>query len=88
MLNLKRFDLHNIRIFRLLSLWLENKADSEGVEQIYEKIMDIPRYKFIPILPQLVPHITNNPDDTFGQKINEIVGKEFYMAKHDDFNLV
>lgn len=62
-------------MFRILSLWLENRNNTEVVQLINSNLLKIPIYKFIPVLPQFVPHVTNNSEDSFGMKINTVIGK-------------
>lgn len=73
LLNLEKSDKHNMCVFRMISLWLENRNNA-GVLKLIEKYLDsIPTYKFISILPQLIPHITSREDDVFGKHITQVV---------------
>lgn len=74
LLNMERSDTHNIIcIFRIFSLWLENRSNIEILKLMNTYLDKIPTYKFISILPQLVPHITSKGDDEFGQQIKNIL---------------
>ncbi|XP_018573379.1 serine-protein kinase ATM [Anoplophora glabripennis] len=71
-LNLKHTDKNNIKIFRIMSLLFENKNN----QLVSDTQIDIlPSYKYITMLPQLIPHITENDTDLYGRKVNEIVEK-------------
>ena len=68
-------DINNNDIFRILSLCLQNKNIVYVLTEVRTLLCEeLPTYKILPIIPQLVPHITNEACDTFGQLINEIVG--------------
>ncbi|XP_073992481.1 serine/threonine-protein kinase tefu isoform X2 [Rhodnius prolixus] len=50
-------DSNNLKMFRLVSLWFDNKQN-EGVEDILDTMInEIPTYKFLPVLPQLAVRI-------------------------------
>ncbi|KAK5640688.1 hypothetical protein RI129_009235 [Pyrocoelia pectoralis] len=73
LLNLERSDENNVCMFRILSLLLENRSDKQLENLFNTSIMKVSSYKFIPILPQLIPHITNNVGDAFANNITTIV---------------
>lgn len=75
MINLQYSDTNNIRVFRVLSLWLENRSCKNLEKLLNEYVPKIPTYKFVCILPQLVPHLTTNKNDVFGNHISTIIGK-------------
>lgn len=74
MISLQQSDVSNMRAFRILSLWLENRDSKDLDKQLKEWLAKIPSHKFVPILPQLAPHLTNNSNDEFGNNIMKIIG--------------
>jgi ataxia telangiectasia mutated family protein len=65
-------DEHDLLIFRLVSLWLDNMYDEE-VNKLLDKQLDqIPSYKFIVLVPQLAPHMSN-VSDIFTRKILQLL---------------
>nr|CAI5844505.1 unnamed protein product [Callosobruchus analis] len=73
LLSLKNSD-NKMHIFRAVSLLLENRSNPEIVE-LAKQYSDIPSYKYITMLPQLIPHITDDCGDIFNQIVNAIVLK-------------
>ncbi|XP_022917596.2 serine-protein kinase ATM [Onthophagus taurus] len=73
MINLQYSDVNNTRIFRVLSLWLENRTSDDLKKCLDEYVSKIPSYKFVPILPQLVPHLSNNSKDDFANHVSSII---------------
>ncbi|XP_017776533.1 PREDICTED: serine-protein kinase ATM [Nicrophorus vespilloides] len=73
LLNLKFSNKSNIKLYRVISLWLNNKSNVELMAKINVNLPKVPSYKLLAVLPQLVPHITNNDDDSFGQLVNSLV---------------
>lgn len=76
MKNLACSDSSHLQIFRVIALFLENRT-TDSIRDIIEKyIIKIPTYKFLTILPQLIPHIADkNTGDFFSLKANEIIDK-------------
>lgn len=74
-LNLYHSDNNDIRIFRIISLFIENRNNSSISELIKEYLPKIPTHKYIMMLPQLVPHITDTNSDSFSQEITNILEK-------------
>lgn len=68
-------DSYNLIIFRILSLCLSNKQNLEIIQILSEVLDKVSSYKFIPILPQLVPHIGYGNLDSFEELINAILEK-------------
>ncbi|KAK4874732.1 hypothetical protein RN001_014092 [Aquatica leii] len=66
-------DKNNVRIFRILSLLLENRSNTDLETFFNNNVPNIPSYKFIPILPQLIPHMSGNTEDVIGNCINAII---------------
>ncbi|XP_044260658.1 serine-protein kinase ATM isoform X2 [Tribolium madens] len=75
LLNLIGSDEHNITIFRLISLLLENRSNDLIRTFLEKDVLNIPTYKYISILPQIVPHIAGATCDIFGQTVNNIIEK-------------
>lgn len=75
MRNLRYSDQNNKYIFRILALLLENRDNSLLLSLFSNNYTRIPSYKYIDILPQVVPHITTNTKNIFGNLIYGIIGK-------------
>ncbi|XP_066254507.1 serine-protein kinase ATM isoform X2 [Euwallacea similis] len=73
--NLLSCDVNNIKIFRIMTLFLENKDNKTLNDLLQKMVPQFPSYKYIIMLPQLIPHITNHQHDLFGQQINQIIEK-------------
>ncbi|KAJ8933927.1 hypothetical protein NQ314_013683 [Rhamnusium bicolor] len=84
-LNLVRTDKNNIRIFRVMALCLENKTNPVIFETLKQTL---PSYKYITMLPQLIPHITENNSDLYSNKVNEIVEKCAIEHPHHTLPLI
>lgn len=59
---------HNLLIFRLVSLWLDNMFDEE-VNEFMNQLDNVPSFKLVPLLPQLAAHISNDPESAFSARI-------------------
>lgn len=75
LLNLIGSDDHNMTIFRLISLLVENRSDEKIRTLIEKDLLKIPTYKFITLLPQIVPHIGGANGDVFSQTMNKVIEK-------------
>ncbi|XP_019882077.2 serine-protein kinase ATM isoform X2 [Camponotus floridanus] len=51
---------HNLLIFRLVALWLDNMLDNEVNEELLDELDNVPSFKFVPLVPQLAAHISND----------------------------
>lgn len=51
---------HNLLIFRLVALWLDNMYDDEVNEELLDELDIVPSFKFVPLVPQLAAHISND----------------------------
>lgn len=71
--NLEASDLNNMSVFRIISLYLENRTSTDLKSLMQQYLHRIPSYKYVTILPQLVPHITPKSDDIFGSLITAVV---------------
>lgn len=83
LLNLRHDEKSYIRIFRVISLWLQNKANTDLEEILEEAFNDLPTYKFVQIIPQLVPHISNVNNDFFSGTIFKIIGTNFAHIRNN-----
>ncbi|XP_050307938.1 serine-protein kinase ATM isoform X2 [Anthonomus grandis grandis] len=73
--NLSTSDLNNIKIFRVMALFLDNRDNKNLLDYLKSMVQGIPTYKYITMLPQLIPHISTSFHDIFGQQINQIIEK-------------
>lgn len=74
-LNIRFSDVNNVRMFRILSMWLKNRNNAYILNEMRKNIPHIPTYKFIPILPQLTPHLNGSEDEEFALQIAHILGR-------------
>lgn len=51
---------HNLLIFRLVALWLDNMLDNEVNEVLLNELDNVPSFKFVPLVPQLAAHVSND----------------------------
>lgn len=65
-------------VFRVISLWLANQDfEFEDGEESFEELLSmIPSWKFVTVLPQLAPRLTNE-DTPFIKKLKKIISKYF-----------
>lgn len=68
-----------LRMFRVISLWLENKKHGELNLLVRKMIPDVPSYKFISVLPQLIAHITRNWAEGYGHTLNKVIGDFLFI---------
>ncbi|KMQ89559.1 serine-protein kinase atm [Lasius niger] len=57
---LRSSEEHNLLIFRLVALWLDNMLDNEVNEELLDELDNVPSFKFIPLVPQLAAHVSND----------------------------
>lgn len=67
---LKYSDSYNLQLFRIFSMSLENKTNRNLLIILDEILPQIASYKYIPLLPQLVPHIGNNNSNNNSTQID------------------
>ncbi|GLG95164.1 Serine/threonine-protein kinase ATM [Gryllus bimaculatus] len=65
-------DRNNLDVFRVASIWLENMLHSSLKVILDDYLCNVPSYKFVPILPQLTPRMSNVKDD-FTIKLNKLL---------------
>lgn len=58
-----------------MSLLLENRSNPDIFGAMKEYLAKIPSHKYILMLPQLIPHLTDTNCDSFSQEIIEILEK-------------
>ncbi|XP_043278372.1 serine-protein kinase ATM [Venturia canescens] len=63
---------HDLLVFRLVSLWLDNMFNESFNEILTEQIQNVASYKFIVLLPQLAPHMSNDKS-IFTTQINALM---------------
>ncbi|EGI58185.1 Serine-protein kinase ATM, partial [Acromyrmex echinatior] len=63
---LRSSEKYNLLIFRLVALWLDNMCDDEVNEQLLDELDTIPSFKFVPLVPQLAAHISNDIRQQYG----------------------
>ncbi|KYN37415.1 Serine-protein kinase ATM, partial [Trachymyrmex septentrionalis] len=63
---LRSSEKYNLLIFRLVALWLDNIRDDEVNEQLLDELDTIPSFKFVPLVPQLAAHISNDIRQQYG----------------------
>ena len=66
-------DMNNAMVFRVISMWLNNQTIADVNDLLEKNLLNIPSYKFIDVLPQLVPHLSSDAQDTFERQIYNIV---------------
>lgn len=74
-MNLYHSNHNNMKIFRIMSLYLENRTNPTISDIIKEYLPKIPTSKYIIMLPQLIPHISDTNCDNFSTDILKIIEK-------------
>lgn len=69
---LQRSEEHNLLIFRLVALWLDNMFDGE-VNKLLDDLDNVPSFKFVPLVPQLAAHMSNDLQNGFSTRIFDIL---------------
>ncbi|XP_068082647.1 serine-protein kinase ATM [Anabrus simplex] len=65
-------DKNNLQVFRVASLWLDNMFHEELNKILESNLTRVPSHKFVPLLPQLTPRMSN-VEDTFVVKLNGLL---------------
>ncbi|KAJ9577913.1 hypothetical protein L9F63_025226, partial [Diploptera punctata] len=73
LMSLKCGPEHSLQMFRLTSLWLENRSHEEVCQVMEQHLNNISTYRFLPVVPQLAPHISNRADDNFTRQLNTLL---------------
>lgn len=81
-------DCNNLRIFRVVSLWLNNSTDAELQTELDKSLDRIPSYKFLPVLPQLIARISDSVDDPFTKSLHNLIERCAVDHPHHTLPLV
>ncbi|XP_020292169.1 serine-protein kinase ATM isoform X3 [Pseudomyrmex gracilis] len=57
---LRNSEEHDMLVFRLIALWLDNMFDDEVNESLLDELDYVPSFKFVPLLPQLAAHVSSD----------------------------
>lgn len=66
-------DESKLPIYRIVSLWLENKENNEINLIVEQEFNKNPTYKFITILPQLVAHLSCTYEYPFHKSLETLI---------------
>lgn len=72
LMTLQTGEEHDLLVFRLVSLWLDNMFNESLTQVLSEQIKNVASYKFIVLLPQLAPHMSNDMN-VFTVQINDLM---------------
>jgi len=72
---MKLDDESRLPIYRIVSLWLENKENNEINDIVDQEFEKNPSYKFILVLPQLVAHLSSTHNYSFHKSLEKIISK-------------
>lgn len=89
LLSLKQCDDNNLSIFRVISLWLDNQNYEfrpEGDETFEALLNSIPSWKFVTVLPQLAPRLTNE-NTVFMNNLKNLISMSNFIVSID-YNLL
>lgn len=68
-------DESKLPIYRIISLWLENKENNEINDIVDQEFKKNPSYKFILVLPQLVAHLSSTYEYAFHKSLETIINR-------------
>ncbi|CAH1736405.1 unnamed protein product, partial [Aphis gossypii] len=68
-------DESRLPIYRIVSLWLENKENNEINDIVDQEFEKNPSYKFILVLPQLVAHLSSTHNYSFHKSLEKIINR-------------
>lgn len=71
LLSLKEGEKYNLLVFRIISMWMSNSNNQEVIQELKKMLPQIPTYKFLCLLPQLIPRMADVC------LISDLVGKIF-----------
>lgn len=66
-------DESELPIYRVISLWLENKENNEINSIVDKEFETISSYKYIMVLPQLVPHLSSAYEHEFHKSLENLI---------------
>ncbi|OWR44587.1 serine-protein kinase ATM [Danaus plexippus plexippus] len=72
LLSLKISDENNLSVFRVISLWFDNPGFEFEDENLDKLLHEVPLWKFITVLPQLAPRLSNE-DTPFAKQLNKLI---------------
>ncbi|XP_012149187.1 serine/threonine-protein kinase tefu isoform X2 [Megachile rotundata] len=72
LITLQQSEDHNLLVFRIIALWLDNMSQKEVNDLLDANLNKIPSFKFVPLLPQLAVHL-NDDFTEFSKKIYKIM---------------
>lgn len=78
-------DESELPIYRVISLWLENKENNEINSIVHQQFEKNPSYKFIMILPQLVAHLSYTYDHDFHKSLENLISTPFILVDNHLF---
>ncbi|XP_012222718.1 serine-protein kinase ATM isoform X2 [Linepithema humile] len=70
---LRHSEQHDMLVFRLVALWLDNMLDDEVNEKLLNELDAVPSFKFVPLVPQLAAHISNEHKQSFHVRIFNVL---------------
>lgn len=70
---LRSSEEYNLLIFRLVALWVDNMCNDEVNEKLLIDLDTIPSFKFVPLVPQLAAHISNDRQQSFSARIFRVL---------------
>lgn len=85
---LEQGEEYDTRVFRLASLWLENKDLKDASDIMKKGVQRIPSYKFLPLMYQLAARMgtkmqtANNEDTGFHHVLNELISRTTLEHPH------
>lgn len=66
-------DRSELPVYRVISLWLENKENNEINSIVDQEFKKNPTYKFIMVLPQLVAHLSFTHEHKFHTALENLL---------------
>ncbi|VVC40821.1 Hypothetical protein CINCED_3A017263 [Cinara cedri] len=72
---MKLDDESELPIYRIISLWLENKENNEINTMVDKELKNNSSYKFITVLPQLVPHLSVSYEHNFHKSLENLINR-------------
>lgn len=79
-------DESELSIYRIISLWLDNKENNEINAMVDQEFKNISSYKFITVLPQLVAHLSVSYEHGFHKSLENLIS--IHLFKSTTFYLV
>lgn len=72
-------DYDDLKIFRVVSLWLDSSENTKLHVVLNHYLGKIPTYKFLPVLPQLIARMGDSCD-TFSGMLQSLIGRVYFYA--------